>query len=58
MITGVHTNTMVLESHKRPESASKFTDQFQVVTNGFLLNLKVLTDLVEAVELEYALLAC
>jgi hypothetical protein len=27
MITGVHTDTMVLESQKRPEAASMFTDQ-------------------------------
>ena len=55
MITGVHTNTMVLESQKRPEAASKFTDQYSKVasvyvpvTNSFLLNLKVLADLLEA----------
>jgi hypothetical protein len=57
MITGVHT-AMVLESQKRPEAASMFTDkhtkvagwlkQYVLVRNCFLINLKVLTDIVEA----------
>jgi hypothetical protein len=59
MITGVHTDTMVLESQKHPEAASMFTDLrskvagwMKLVRNCFLINLKVLT------EPEHALLTC
>jgi hypothetical protein len=58
MITGIHTDTIVLESQKCPEAASMFTDQHSkvagwleqcvLVRNCFLINLKVLTDIVEA----------
>jgi hypothetical protein len=58
MITGIHTDTMVLESQKHPEAASIFTDQhskvagwlkqYVLVRNCFLIDLKVLKDIVEA----------
>jgi hypothetical protein len=48
----ITTDTMVLESQQRPETASMFTDRLrrlvEAICAGQKINLKVLTDIVEA----------